>query len=44
MKRHYKRLANEFFGKGTLNHLAIKNIFLNWYRIEHSIKKYRGDY
>jgi hypothetical protein len=29
MKRHYKRLANEFFGKGTLNHLAIKNIFLN---------------
>ena len=27
MKRHYKRLANEFFGKGTLNHLTNKNTF-----------------
>jgi hypothetical protein len=29
MKRHYKRLANEFFEKGTLNQLAAKNTFLN---------------
>ena len=28
MKRHYKRLSNEFYGTGTINHLPLKNIFL----------------
>ncbi len=27
MKRHYKRLSNEFFATGTINHLPFKNIF-----------------
>ena len=27
MKRHYKRLSNEFFETGTINHLPLKNIF-----------------